>query len=147
MPIATDSYKEGIGCKSTLKSNPMQKDILVVAGSKSERFGIHALLSPAYDITSVSDGMSALYQLRRNPLPSLIVVDPDLDDFPDGSFVRHLRKSIHYSSIPLIVVSGLSKEELEHMAERHGLAACLPKPLDPTHLERAVGGVLMAEAR
>lgn len=125
----------------------MQRDILVVAGSKSERFGIHALLSPAYDITSVSDGMSALYQLRRNPLPSLIIVDSDLEDFPDWSFIRHLRKSILYSSIPLIVVSGLSKEELVLQAERHELAACLPKPIDPLHLKRAVGGVLMAEAR
>ncbi len=123
----------------------MKRDILVVDGDRDVRFDIHRLLSRSCDVTSVADGMSALYLLRRNPLPELIIVDPDLEDFPDWSFLRHLRNSILYSSIPVIVMSGKPGRDLREKADAHGVKESFPKPMNPEVLERVVEGMLVME--
>jgi|694.fasta_scaffold53936_1 CheY-like chemotaxis protein len=126
----------------------MKRDVLVVDRDRSVRFEIHRLLSRSCDVTSVADGMSALYQLRKNPLPNLIIVDPELDDFPEWSFLRHLKNSILYSSIPVIVLSGMPARSLREQTVSHGVMESFAKPFDGEALDRVVGGILtMAERR
>jgi CheY-like chemotaxis protein len=124
----------------------MKRDVLVVDRDRDLRFEIHRLLSRSCDVTSVADGMSALYLLRRNPLPELIIIDPDLEDFPDWSFLRHLKNSILYSSIPVIVISAHSGRELREQAVDHGVMEYFPKPMDPDSLERVVEGLFVMES-
>jgi CheY-like chemotaxis protein len=123
----------------------MKRDVLVVDRDRSVRYEIHRLLSRTCDVTSVSDGMSALYHLRRNPLPNLIIVDPQLDDFPDWTFLRHLRSSILYSSIPVVVVSSMPVRELKAEAICQGVVESFSKPLDGEVLDRIVEGILAME--
>jgi PleD family two-component response regulator len=123
----------------------MKRDVLVVDRDRSVRYEIHRLLSRSCDVTSVSDGMSALYHLRRNPLPNLIIVDPLLDDFPEWTFLRHLRSSILYSSIPIVVLSDLPGRELRAEAIGHGVMEAFTKPVDGEVLERVVEGILAME--
>jgi CheY-like chemotaxis protein len=125
----------------------MKRDVLVVDRDRSVRFEIHRLLSRSCDVTSVADGMSALYQLRKNPLPNLIIVDPELDDFPEWSFLRHLRNSILYSSIPVIVLSDMPGRALREQAVPYGVLESFAKPVDGEVLDRVVGGILMMETR
>lgn len=124
----------------------MKRDVLVVDSDRNLRFDIHRLLSRSCDVTSVADGMNALYLLRRNPLPDLIIMDPDLEDFPDWTFIRHLRNSILYSSIPVIVISSRPARDLRQQAAEHGVMETFSKPLDPEVLERVVEGLLVMEA-
>ena len=123
----------------------MKRDVLVVDRDRDLRFEVHRLLSRSCDVTSVADGMSALYLLRRNPLPELIIIDPDLEDFPDWSFLRHLKNSILYSSIPVIVISAHSGRELREQAVDQGVMEYFPKPMDPDSLERVVEGLCVME--
>jgi CheY-like chemotaxis protein len=125
----------------------MKRDVLVVDRDRSVRFDIHRLLSRSCDVTSVADGMSALYQLRKNPLPNLIIVDPELDDFPEWSFLRHLRNSILYSSIPVIVLSDMPGRSLREQVVPYGVLETFAKPVDGEVLDRVVGGVLMMDTR
>jgi DNA-binding NtrC family response regulator len=124
----------------------MKRDVLVVDRDRDLRFEVHRLLSRSCDVTSVADGMSALYLLRRNPLPELIIIDPDLEDFPDWSFLRHLKNSILYSSIPVIVISAHSGRELREQAVDQGVMEYFPKPMDPDSLERVVEGLFEMES-
>ena len=57
-----------------------------------------------YKVTSVADGVSAMYCLRKNALPDLIILNPDLTDFPDWELVKYMQSSHLYSSIPLLVI-------------------------------------------
>lgn len=126
----------------------MKRDVLVVDRDRSVRFDIHRLLSRSCDVTSVADGMSALYQLRKNPLPNLIIVDPELEDFPEWSFLRHLRNSILYSSIPVIVLSDMPARLLREQVLSHGVMESFTKPFDVEAFDRVVGGILtMTERR
>ena len=124
---------------------PMKRDVLVVDRDRTVRYEIHRILSRTCDVTSVSDGMSALYHLRRNPLPNLIIVDPSLDDFPEWTFLRHLRSSILYSSIPVVVLSDQPGRELRAEALGHGAIESFTKPVDPEVLDRVVEGILAME--
>lgn len=135
---------EGDGNSHT-KTTTMKRDVLVVDRDRSVRFELHRLLSRSCDVTSVADGMSALYLLRRNPLPNLIIVDPELEDFPDWAFLRHLRNSILYSSIPVIVLSDGPGRELREKAHGHGVSDCFTKPMDGEVIERVVEGMMAME--
>ena len=59
----------------------MRKEILVIDDSKAIRFMLQTILRKHYKVTSVADGVSAMYCLRKNNLPDLIIINPDLTGF------------------------------------------------------------------
>jgi DNA-binding response OmpR family regulator len=121
----------------------MRKEILVIDDSKAIRFMLQTILRKHYKVTSVADGVSAMYCLRKNALPELIILNPDLIDFPDWELVRYLQSSHLFSSIPMIVLSNQSEEETRINSIKYGVVDFFQKPFNPLRLLESVDNILV----
>ena len=124
----------------------MRKEILVVDDSKAIRFVLQTILRKHYKVTSVADGVSAMYCLRKHNLPDLIIINPDLTDFQDWELIRYLHNSHLYSSIPLMVISNQSEENTRLNAIKYQVANFFQKPFNPLHLLESVDNILIGTA-
>jgi DNA-binding response OmpR family regulator len=121
----------------------MRKEILVIDDSKAIRFMLHTILRKHYKVTSVADGVSAMYCLRKNALPDLIILNPDLTDFPDWELVKHMQSSHLYSSIPLVVLSNQPEEDIRVNSIKYGVVDFFQKPFNPLRLLESVDNILV----
>jgi DNA-binding response OmpR family regulator len=121
----------------------MRKEILVIDDSKAIRFMLHTILRKHYKVTSVADGVSAMYCLRKNALPDLIILNPDMTDFPNWELVKYIQSSHLYSSIPLVVLSNQPEEETRVNSIKYGVVDFFQKPFNPLRLLESVDNVLV----
>ena len=121
----------------------MRKEILVIDDSKAIRFMLHTILRKHYKVTSVADGVAAMYCLKKNALPELIILNPDLVDFPDWELVRYLQSSHLFSSIPMIVLSNNPEEETRINSIKYGIVDFFQKPFNPLRLLESVDNILV----
>jgi DNA-binding response OmpR family regulator len=124
----------------------MRKEILVIDDSKAIRFMLHTILRKHYKVTSVADGVSAMYCLRKNALPDLIILNPDLTDFPDWELVKYMQTSHLYSSIPLLVLSNQPEEDIRVNSIKYGVVDFFQKPFNPLRLLESVDNILVGSA-
>ena len=111
--------------------------------SRAWHFREETILRKHYKVTSVADGVSAMYCLRKNALPELIILNPDLIDFPDWELVRYLQSSHLFSSIPMIVLSNQSEEETRINSIKYGVVDFFQKPFNPLRLLESVDNILV----
>ena len=113
--------------------------MLLCDDSPVERLALaHYLRREGYSVDEAGDGESALEQLKARPV-DLLLLDlemPDVDGFDVLNYVREHRKAL-----PVILLSGLSPDEIQQkMSSLH--EAVLPplfiKPVDPNQLVEVV---------
>ena len=114
----------------------MRKEILVIDDSKAIRFMLHTILRKHYKVTSVADGVSAMYCLRKNALPDLIILNPDMTDFPNWELVKYMQSSHLYSSIPLVVLSNQPEDEIRVNSIKYGVVDFFQKPFNRAHFQK-----------
>jgi two-component system, chemotaxis family, chemotaxis protein CheY len=116
----------------------MKKRILAIDDSKAIRFLLQTLLGKNYQVTTAADGCSAINWLSQNDMPDLIIVDPQLPDMQNWELIEQLATSGLYGSIPMIVLSALSKSETEEQCNTFEVSAYFTKPFNPVDLLDAV---------
>jgi DNA-binding response OmpR family regulator len=121
----------------------MRKEILVVDPSKAIRFMLHTILRKHYKVTSVADGVSAIYSLRKHAAPDLIIMNPSLSDFPEWELVKYLKGSHLYSSIPVMVLCDKSDEMASSNVIKYTVEELFVKPFNPLKLLESVDTMLI----
>lgn len=101
-----------------------------------------ALMLAGYDVTEAGDGFEALKHLDTS-IPDLVVLDLNLPHL-DGRAVRQeLAAQVHTRNIPVVVVTGASGPDLDHID-----ADCvLNKPVTPDRLIQVIRRCLAAGSR
>jgi len=61
-----------------------------------------------YPVATAADGAEALQQLKRHPLPCLILLDVMMPNMDGWQFRAELLKDATLASIPVVVTSGIS---------------------------------------
>jgi CheY-like chemotaxis protein len=112
----------------------MKKAVLAIDDSKAIRFLLQTVLGKDYQMVTVPDGCSAMYWLSKKRLPDLIIADPQLPDMENWELIEQLSSSGIYSSIPILVLSGLSKTETEFKCQEFGVSKFFLKPFNPVEL-------------
>ena len=112
----------------------MKKQILAIDDSKAIRFLLQTVLGKEYQMITMPDGCSAMYWLSKKNLPDLIIVDPQLPDMENWELIQQLSSSGIYGGIPVIVLSGLDKEETALKCLEYGVAKYFLKPFNPVDL-------------
>jgi len=95
---------------STTATGDVQGQVLVVDDNADLRQYLSNLLQPMYEVTTATDGMSALEALQTRP-PDLVISDvmmPKLDGF---GLVQKLRSNPDTASIPVILLSARAGED------------------------------------
>jgi len=116
----------------------MKKQILAIDDSKAIRFLLQTVLGKEYQVVTVPDGYSAMYYLSHRATPDLIIVDPQLPDMENWELVQQLSSSGMYGDIPVLVLSGLDKNETEAKCLEYGVAKYFLKPFNPVELLSAI---------
>jgi CheY-like chemotaxis protein len=120
----------------------MKKQILAIDDSKAIRFLLQTVLGKEYTVVTVPDGYSAMYYLSHRSLPDLIIADPQLPDMEDWELVQQLASSGLYGDIPVMVLSGLDKQETELKCMEYGVVDYFLKPFNPVILLSAIDNLV-----
>lgn len=121
----------------------MGRPILIAEDSAVTRAFLVSTLEDIDDleIVEASTGFEALKQLPRRKF-SLIITDINMPDINGLELINFVKSNIHYSSIPLIVVTteGAENDRIKGLAL--GADEYLVKPIDPEELQAIVGKYL-----
>jgi CheY-like chemotaxis protein len=103
----------------------MSKKILVVDDEADSRVFLEALLSEnGYEVATAEDGDDALRQVQASR-PDLITLDIIMPNHTGVNFYRQLHKDAGLSSIPVIILSGVTRYK-DLFGRDH---ATMPKPV------------------
>ena len=119
---------------------PERKKILVVDDDKDlTRLIRLRLLKAGYDVFVVPDAVSASQESKRFN-PDLVILDMMLPAGGGGSVLRRLRSSLHTAYVPVLILSGISKDDPVYKEATNGLVVegYLQKPFEE--------GTLLSEA-
>lgn len=120
--------------------------ILICDDSPVERLGLaHFLRGAGYEVDEAGDGQAALLHLKHRPL-DLMLLDlhmPETDGFEVLSYVQ-----VHRPGLPVILLSGMPLNEIQHEMHRlpeRELPPLLIKPVDPDQVLQLVAMKLEGE--
>lgn len=127
----------------------MSSDILVVEDEAGIRELIRSMFTRQYDVTTVADGASAWDRLleRADDPPDVVVLDvmlPGLDGF---TLLQRMRDHPTLAAVPIVVVSGRSREEDVRRALEGGATDFVTKPFEPETLHSSVRRAIERERR
>jgi two-component system chemotaxis response regulator CheY len=124
----------------------MSIKILVVEDSVETRDSLTVLLELCgYDVVVANDGQQGLARALSDA-PDLIVTDVRMPAVNGIEMLRELRKHPGYRPVPVVVVTGYSKDYANE-AFAAGADRVIAKPLNPEHLLRLVDNLLNESPR
>jgi CheY-like chemotaxis protein len=122
---------------STLTRDIMRREILVVEDDSDLRDAILDVLESAgFDAFMARNGQEALEALQDRREPALILLDSKMPVMDGFELRRRLLESPGFSAIPVVLLSGDSKDQKQ--AGNLGFARSLKKPFGEEDLLRIV---------
>lgn len=110
----------------------MPKSILVVDDEPVvAEISKRKLEERGYEVRTAGDGHEAFLHLKSK-IPDLIVLDVQMPQMNGYTFIMERTKMPQYADIPVLVLTAYS--EWEPLFKRHGVKACLLKPIKPQDL-------------
>lgn len=82
-------------------------------------------------VAEAEDGKEALHLIRAGSGFSLVVLDLSMPVLGGREVLKHLRSSIDTAGLPVIVLTGMTDQELEYILMEEGADDYIRKPLDP----------------
>ena len=102
---------------------------------------IHALkegfkrYQESFEVLLAGDGLMALEILKQNII-SLVVTDLKMPNMDGFELLAHIME--HYPDIPVIIITGYSTPEMEHLARNGGAVGYIAKPFLIENLARQI---------
>lgn len=119
------------------------KKVLVVDDSKSQQRLVTGLLKGmGIDVFVADNGGEALSWLTENEQPDIILLDIVMPDMSGLDVCRHIRKEMHFKTVPIIFCSTKSEDFDKFWALRQGGNAYLIKPYSPVDLMNLINEYL-----
>ena len=112
----------------------MKKKILAIDDEKSIRFIIENTFNKDFEVTTMSNGMDALFHLQSGNLPDLIICDVEMPVLNGFEFIKRIRESGFFEDIPLIMLSGKEESADKIKCFEMGADDYVLKPFNPKEL-------------
>jgi DNA-binding response OmpR family regulator len=112
----------------------MKKKILAIDDEKSIRFIIENTFNKDFEVTSIGNGMDALFYLQTGNLPDVIICDVEMPVLNGFEFIRRIRESGFFDEIPLIMLSGKEESADKIKCVEMGADDYVLKPFNPKEL-------------
>ena len=117
-----------------------QFSILVVDDNENIREVLAVILSGSgYRCESAKNGVEAMQRVRQARFDA-VVTDLEMPEMDGIALTREIRQ--HFSSLPVMVMTGHSDEEYRESAFRAGAKEFLSKPFDISDLIKKLHGML-----
>lgn len=120
--------------------------ILIVDDSPTIRKMVRASLQglESSEFMEASTGLEAIEQLAVARV-ELIVLDLNMPDMHGIDVLKFVRRSPHYNTVPIVVLTTRGDETSRQTAKQAGATTYLTKPFAPQALARAVQDLLDTE--
>jgi len=119
-----------------------REKILVVDDSKPMLKLLEVVLKERYTVYPASSAFNAINWLQKGNTPDLIITDIEIPYIDGIDFIHHVSNSIYYNNIPILILSGYSKEEIKLKKRNLKIQGYIMKPFDPTELQKRIDGIL-----
>jgi chemotaxis protein histidine kinase CheA/CheY-like chemotaxis protein len=117
--------------------------LLIVDDSATVRYTLAATLTQAgYHVLQASDGLDAIAQLKRHPLPAAIICDIEMPRCNGFQFLTQTRRHPSFSKIPVVMLTSRQSEKHQQIALELGASAYITKPYDNHHLLNTMSRVI-----
>lgn len=105
--------------------------VLIVDDDVAMRTILVSVLSKDFVVEAKRNGMEAMLWLSEGNVPDVIVSDIVMPQLNGYDFIRTLRQSDLHATIPVLLLSGHTAEDVEEESLRIGANSYLSKPFDP----------------
>ncbi|MEI6883234.1 MAG: response regulator [Bacteroidota bacterium] len=112
----------------------MKRKVLAIDDEKSIRFIIENTLNKEFEVTTLSNGMDALYYIQSGNLPDVIICDVEMPVMNGFEFIKRIRESGFFDEIPLIMLSGKEESADKIKCFEMGADDYVVKPFNPKEL-------------
>jgi DNA-binding response OmpR family regulator len=112
----------------------MKRKILAIDDEKSIRFIIENTFNKEFEVTTLSNGMDALYYIQSGNLPDVIICDVEMPVMSGFEFIKRIRESGFFDEIPLIMLSGKEESADKIKCFEMGADDYVVKPFNPREL-------------
>lgn len=112
----------------------MNSKILAIDDEKSIRFIIENTFNKDFEVTTMSNGMDALYYIQSGNLPDVIICDVEMPVMNGFEFIKRIRESGFFDEIPLIMLSGKEESADKIKCFEMGADDYMVKPFNPREL-------------
>jgi two-component system chemotaxis response regulator CheY len=120
----------------------MAKTILAVDDSASIRQMVAFTLKGAgYEVIQAVDGQDALDKANAHKV-SLVLTDINMPRMDGLKLLETLRNLAHYKSIPILMLTTESDNEIKAKGRAAGATGWLVKPFDPARLLEVIAKVI-----
>ncbi len=114
--------------------------VLAVDDNKAIQMILKEHLSKKFDLTTAANPAQAKTWLKQENFPDIIILDKNMDDDTEAGlkFLKWLRSSGYFGSIPVLMLSGTGESESSEtriMFLEAGADDFLLKPFNPVELE------------
>ena len=118
------------------------RTILAVDDSASMRQMVAVTLKSAgYEVVSAVDGLDAWHKSAERPC-DLVSTDQNMPNLDGLGLTRKLRQSEQFRSVPILILTTESSDEMKQAGRAAGATGWLVKPFDPVKLVEVVGRVI-----
>lgn len=120
----------------------MAKTILAVDDSASIRQMVTFTLKGAgYDVIEAVDGQDALDKANAQQV-NLVLTDINMPRMDGYQLLELLRKTSNYESVPILMLTTESADDMKAKGKAAGATGWLVKPFDPKRLLEVIGKVI-----
>jgi len=125
-----------------------KKKILIVDDDKEYLEELSEMLTSAgYDITSISDGSSAI-KAAQVTMPDLILMDLRMPVMSGFEVADRLKALTQTSKIPVIAITGYyTMKEHVWLMKFCGIKRCIKKPVNPLEIKAEIESVLKEQEK
>lgn len=118
------------------------RSILTVDDSASMRQMVAFTLKHAgYEVIEAVDGQDALEKVKDQPV-DLVLTDQNMPRMDGLALVQRLRSMAQHRSVPILILTTESSDEMKQAGRAAGATGWLVKPFDPPRLLEVIGKVI-----
>lgn len=95
-----------------------------------------------HEVITSGNGQEALTWLYQGNLPDFIIADINMPVLNGFEFIKQIRESGFFNTIPLIILSGIDKSDTKIKCLEAGADDFLVKPFNPRELEARMNSIM-----
>ena len=88
------------------------------------------LVELGFEVREAASGLEALVEIRRKPIPDLVLVDWNMPEMDGCEFLRKIRAEEQFADLPVMMVTTESEMDRVSVALDAGANEYLMKPFD-----------------
>ena len=107
------------------------KQALVIDDARAMRSILAKFLAElGFQVREAASGLEALVEIRRKPIPDLVLVDWNMPEMDGCEFLRKIRAEEQFADVPVMMVTTESEMDRVSIALDAGANEYLMKPFD-----------------